>query len=123
MDFKRLDEGNIEIMPGELTPEKVLEEMARLSYETASSPFPPFIQPFEVPASMVDFRSLITGKGLHMDYLNGRPCSTYMERRDERLFFYAKRFMEDRGSPEVFLNLLKESSRPVNTHCGHKLWF
>jgi len=108
MDFKRLNEDTVEIVPGELTPGKVLEEMARLSYETASSPFPPFIQPFEIPESLVDFRSQVTDKGLQMDYLNGKLCSTHVERRDDQLFFDAKRFREDRGSPEAFLNLLKE---------------
>lgn len=108
MDFKRIDEDTVEIMPGELTPQKVLEEMAGLSYETAGSPFPHFIQPVEVPASLVDFKGLVTDEGLHMDYLNGRLCSTHVERRDDRLFFDAKSFREDRGSPEVFLNLLEE---------------
>lgn len=112
MDFRRIDEDIIEIMPGELTPEKLLEEMARLSYEMASSPFPRFIQPFEVPAPLVDFKSLITETSLHMEYLNGRLCSTHVDWRDGRLFFDAKRFREDRGSPEIFLNLLKERLNP-----------
>ena len=109
MDFRRVDEDTIEIMLGELPSEKVLEEMARLSYETASSPFPRFIQPVEVPTPLVDFKSLITENGLRMDYLNGRLCSTYVERTEQRLFFDTKRFREDRGSPEVFLDLLKET--------------
>lgn len=109
MDFKRVDENFYEIRPGELPLEKVLEEMARLSYETASSPLPAFIQPFDFPSSLVDFRSLITHEGLQMDFLNGRLCSTHVEIRGDRLMFDAKRFRDDRGSPEVFLNLLKES--------------
>jgi len=56
----------------------------------------------------VDFRSQVTDKGLQMDYLNGKLCSTHVERRGDRLFFDARRFREDRGSPELFLNLLKE---------------
>ena len=110
MDFKRIDEDTIEIMPGELTSEKVLEEMARLSYETADSPLPAYIQPVEVPVPFVDFRGLITDEAPRMDYLNARLCSTYMETRNDRLFFDAKRFSRDRGSPDVFLNLLKEKN-------------
>ncbi|MGM0427731.1 MAG: hypothetical protein ACQEQ7_10905 [Thermodesulfobacteriota bacterium] len=108
MDYRRIDEDKVEILPGELSLEELLEEMARLSYETAISPFPQYIQPMEVPASLVDFRSLITDAGLHMDYLNGRLCSTHVERREDRLIFDAKRFKEDRGSPRAFLNLLRE---------------
>lgn len=104
-----MDENFYEIMPRGLSLETLLEEMARLSYETAGSPLPDFIQPFDCPSSLVDFRSLITHEGLQMDYLNGRLCSTHVERRGDRLIFDAKRFRDDRGSPEVFLNLLKES--------------
>jgi hypothetical protein len=108
MDFKRIDEDTIEIMPEELAAEKVLEEMARLSYETADSPLPTFILPVEIPAPLVDFRKLVKSGALHMDYLNGRLCSTHVERRNDRLFFDAKRFSRDRGSPELLLNLVKE---------------
>ena len=108
MDFKQVDEQFLEIEPGESSIEKVLEESARLSYETAASPLPGFIQPFEVPSSLVDFRGLMDAKGLHMEFLNGRLCSTYIEIQEGRLIFDAKRFRDSRGSPEVFLNLLKE---------------
>jgi len=108
MDFRQIDEDTIEILPGKLSLERVLEEMARLSYETASSPFPGYIQPVEIPASLVDFKELVTDDGLHMDYLNSKLCSTYVERKEGRLVFDARRFEEDRGSPEVFLDLLKE---------------
>ena len=122
MDFKRIDEDTIEIMPSELTPERVLEEKARLSYETADSPLPAFIQPFEVPAPLVDFRGPITDEDLRMDYLNGRLCSTYVETRNDLLFFNAKRFSRDRGSPYVFLNLLKEKLNAPNNDFGDSLW-
>lgn len=107
MDFVKISEEEIEIIPGDLPTRKVLEEMARLSYETATSPLPQFILPFEIDASLVDFSALAVDKGLQMDYLNGRLCSTFVEIRASRLFFDAVRFREDRGPPEAFLHLLK----------------
>jgi len=113
MDFRRVDENFYEIIPGEFPHETVLEGMARLSYETAGSALPEFIQPFEVPSFLVDFRGLITKEGLQMDFLNGRLCSTHVEMRGDRLLFDAKRFKDDRGSPELFLNLLKTSLKNI----------
>jgi hypothetical protein len=63
----------------------------------------------EIPASLVDFWELVTEDGLHLDYLNGNLCSTYVERKEGLLVFDTTRFEEDRGSPEVFLDLPKES--------------
>ncbi|MCF8062828.1 MAG: hypothetical protein K9M82_09950 [Deltaproteobacteria bacterium] len=108
MDFQRVDESTIEIFPQDHATETVLEAVARLSYETAESPAPFFVQPFEVPPESVDFRSQITGDGLRMDYLNGRLCSTHVQRSGERLLFDAERFQADRGSPEAFLLLVRE---------------
>ena len=108
MDYRRITDGLIEILPGGLPPERVLEEIARLSYELAATVPPGFAQPFDVPTSMVDFKDLVKEEGLRLDYLNGRLCSTYVERRGNRYFFDANRFREDRGSPDAFLNLLKE---------------
>jgi len=116
MDFKRINEDIIEIIPGEQPPEEVLEEMARLSYETSDSPLPMFVFPFEVPASRVAFKDLVTDKGLHMDYLNGKLCSTYVDVKGDRLFFDARRFTEDRGAPEALLNLLKQRERMKMDH-------
>ncbi len=116
MDFKRINEDIIEIIPGERSPEEVLEEMAQLSYETAESPLPRFVFPFEVPVSRVAFKDLVTDKGLHMDYLNGKLCSTYVEIEGDRLFFDARRFTEDRGAPEALLNLLKQRERMKMDH-------
>ncbi len=107
MEFRRVNKDLIEIIPGWRSEEEVLEEVARISYETAESPLPWFIHPFEVPTSRVDFRSLVMDNGLYMDYLNGRLCSTHIEKRGGRLIFDARRFREDRGPPEAFLNLVK----------------
>lgn len=108
MDFVRLEEGIIEILPCGLPARKVLEEMARLSYETALSPLPQFILPFEIESSGVNFADLVSDDGLSMHFLNGRLCSTFVESRNSRLFFDAGRFKEDRGAPEPFLIMLKE---------------
>ena len=122
MDFKRIDQDTIEIKPGELTPERVLKEMARVPYQTADSPLPAFIQPFEVPAPLVDFKGLITDGGLHMDYLNGKQCNTDVKRRNDQLFFNANRFSRDRGSPDVFVNLLEEKLNALKKDFGDRLW-
>jgi len=110
MNYRGINGHTIVVLPGELSREGVLEEMARLSYETASSPFPGYIQPVEIPASLVDFKGLITEEGLDLDYLNGRLCSTYVERREDRLVFDARHFEEDRG---VARGLPRSSYRKV----------
>lgn len=107
MNFVRVNDEMIEILPGNRLPEEVLEVVARLSYELAESPAPFFIQPFDVPAESVDFASLVQEGGLRMDYLNGRLCSTHVSRIEGRLYFDAARFLEDRGSPEAFLSLVR----------------
>jgi hypothetical protein len=108
MDFRRLDDETIEILPEGRKPEAVLEVLARLSYETAESPAPFFVQPFEVPPESVDFRSQITREGLRLDYLNGRLLSTHVQWEGGRLLFDAERFEADRGSPDAFLALARE---------------
>ena len=99
MDYRRITDGLIEIFLGDLPPERALEEIARLSYELAVTVPPSFAQPFDVPASLVDFKDVINEKGLHMGYLNGRLCSTFVEKKGDQYFFDANRFKEDRGSP------------------------
>jgi hypothetical protein len=108
MDFHRVDDTTIEILPEGREAGTILEAVARLSYETAESPAPFYVQPFEVPSESVDFRSQVTGDGLRLDYLNGRLCSTHVKRAGGRLLFDAERFREDRGSPEAFLVLVRE---------------
>lgn len=108
MDFRRISNELIEILPGSLPDDKVLEEIARLSYELAETILPSFAQPFDVPSSLVDFKDFINEKGLYLDYLNGRLCSTYVERKGNRYFFDAHRFEQDRGSANVFLSIVKQ---------------
>ena len=107
MNFARVNDEIIEILPGDRLPEEILEAVARLSYELAESPAPFFIQPFDVPAESVDFASMVQEGELRMDYLNGRLCSTHVSRIEGRFFFDAARFLEDRGSPEAFLVLVR----------------
>ena len=113
MEYRKITEDLIEIIPGGLDANRVLEVIARVSYETASTVPPWFVQPFDIPCDAVDFSALIDDEGLKIDYLNGRLCSTHVFRKGKRYFFDAKRFREDRGSPEIFLrfvqNQLQES--------------
>lgn len=108
MDYKAVSEEEIEILPEGQSIETVLKELARLSYEMAETVPPHFVQPFEVPPSLVDFGDLATENGVHLEYLNGRRCSTHVARRGGRYFLDARAFKEDRGSPEAFLKLLKK---------------
>jgi hypothetical protein len=107
MNFIRVNDEVIEIIPEDRLPEEVLEAVARLSYELAESPAPFFMQPFDVPAESVDFASMVQEGELRMDYLNGRLCSTHVSRVEDRLYFDAARFLEDRGSPEAFLTMVR----------------
>jgi hypothetical protein len=108
MDYRRISENVIEILPGQLPPETILEEMARLSYELAQTNLPSFAQPFDIPSSMIDFKDLFKEDGLRLDYLNGRLCSTFVQRKGNRYFFDSHRFEQDRGSAELFLALVKQ---------------
>ena len=107
MDFRRISNELIEILLGSLPAAKVLEEIARLSYDLAETILPSFAQPFEVSSNSVNLRDFIHAGGLHLDYLNGRLCSTYVERKGNRYFFDAHRFEKDRGSADVFLTFVK----------------
>lgn len=108
MKFRKVSNDFIEIIPGPSSIDKVLEEIARVSYELASTIPPWFIQPFDIPVEAVDFSSLVQEDGLRLDYLNGRFCSTYVVKKGEKYLFDAKRFREDRGSPEMFLSLVQQ---------------
>jgi len=107
MEYRTITKDLIEIIPGTLDATEVLEMMARVSYETASTVPPWFVQPFDIPCDAVDFSALVDEKGLRIDYLNGRLCSTYVIKRGNKYLFDARRFREDRGSPEAFLTLVK----------------
>jgi len=113
MKFRRLTEDIIEIIPGPIAAERVLEEIARLSYELAETIPPWFVQPFDIPPEAVDFSALISDEGLSMDMLNGRLCSTYVFKKEGKYIFDAKRFREDRGSPEMFLRVVQERLREL----------
>lgn len=108
MNFKRIDETTIEIFPENVPVNHLLEQIARLSYELAETIPPWFVQPFDIPPEAINFSELVSKQGLKLEYLNGRLCSTIIEIKDGRLFFDAQTFKQDRGSPELFLTMVKE---------------
>ncbi|MBW1722597.1 MAG: hypothetical protein JRH13_15335 [Deltaproteobacteria bacterium] len=108
MEFVKIDDETIEIFPGGLDPEKLLQEMARISYESAEFLIPGYLHPIDVPSSLVDFSEYVSEKGLALAYLNGKRCSTFVKKRAGRLFFDARKFREERGSPELFLRMVQE---------------
>lgn len=133
MDYQKMDNGDIEIIPGE-TPLKVLfETMARISYELARPVGMGYLQRFETTAEGVDFSRHMELKavfekrkwfnwllgpeqvgeevrGLNMDYVNGRQCKTNVWKNDEGKFvFNAYAYERDRGSPELFLDKVKSA--------------
>ena len=114
MKYRKITEDLIEIIPGDLDVRRVLEMIARVSYETASTVPPWFVQPFDIPPDTVDFSTLIGDEGLKMDYLNGRLCSTYVFKKGKKYFLDAKRFREDRGSPEIFLRLVQARLQEID---------
>jgi len=114
MDFRRVDENFYEIIPGEFSLETVLDQMSRLSYETAGSALPEIIQPGEVPSFLVDFRDLITREGLQMDFLNSRLCSNHVQRQGDRLLFDAKRFRMSEAPLNSSSIFLKRASKLTN---------
>jgi hypothetical protein len=107
MDFQVIDEDRIEIRPGRFSMGKVLEAMARLSYETAETATPFFTQPFDIPSDKVDFADLLNPDGFHLDYLNGRRCSTSVQREGDLFILDASWFRSERGSPMAFLRMVQ----------------
>lgn len=105
---EELLEGFVEIEFEGVEPLTVLEEIARISYETAPCPLHHFVVPFEIEATLSDLSNLIKDNSLCMDYVNGRLCGTYAFVRGRKVLFDKERFLRERGSPEIFLILLRE---------------
>ena len=116
MDYKRLDKNTVEIIPDKVPVRKVINEIARLSYELARPVGLGFLQPSLTSSRDTEFSDYINLDGnldgpwvLEMDYVNGRQCKTYI-RKDEqgRLLLDASVYETDRGSVEGLLDKVKE---------------
>lgn len=113
MNYKRINEREIEIIPGETPIRKVLETMAKVSYESAKPPGSEFLELLGSNSKEVDFSKFVhlnSREVLDMDYVNERPCKTKVRKTDEGKFvFDAWLYETNRGPSEPFLAKVKSA--------------
>jgi hypothetical protein len=113
MNYKRINEHEIEIIPGETPIHKVLETMAKVSYESAKPPGSEFLELLGSNSEEVDFSKFVHLNGhevLDMGYVNERPCKTKVRKTDEGKFvFDAWLYETNRGPSEPFLAKVKSA--------------
>ena len=113
MDYKRINEREIEIIPGGTAIRNVLETMAKVSYESAKPPGSEFLELLGSNSKDVDFSKFVHLNGrdvLDMGYVNERPCKTKVRKTDEgRFIFDAWLYETNRGPSEPFLAKVKSA--------------
>ncbi len=118
LKIRYLDEGFVEIEPQGISPLRVLEQIAIISYETADCPLHHFIMPFEIDPQLSDITGFVRNGSIQMDYVNGRLCSTYAYISGKKILFDGRRFERDRGSTKAFLTLLSYRIKTEKTPDG-----
>ncbi len=108
MEYKRINEREIEITPGPQSIAVVLETIAKLSYVKAVPVQLGYLQPFKLPVDVINFSQFIHEDKLYMDYVNGRRCKTSIRINAGRLIFNAFLFERDRGAVEPLLEAVKD---------------
>jgi len=113
MNYQRINEREIEIIPGATGIRKVLETMARVSYESAKAPGSEFLELLGSNSKQVDFLEFLHLNGqevLDMDYVNERPCKTRVTKTEEGKFIFdAWSYETNRGPSEPFLAKVKSA--------------
>ena len=113
MDYKRINEREIEIIPGGTAIRNVLETMAKVSYESAKPPGSEFLELLGSNSKEVDFSRFVHLNGrevLDMDYVNERPCKTKVTKTEEGKFIFdAWSYETNRGPSESFLAKVKSA--------------
>lgn len=113
MNYKKINDYEIEIIPGITPLDRVLENMARISYESAESPGSEFLELLDTKSKEIDFSSFVHldhHKVLDMDYVNERQCKTKVRKtHDGKYVFDAESYKVNRGSPELFMNKVKSA--------------
>ena len=113
MNYKRINEHEIEIVPEETPINKILVTMARVSYESAKPPSSDFLELLDKKSKEIDFSEFVhlnSSEVLNIDYVNQRQCKTKVRRTDDgKHVFNAWLYEINRGKPEIFLNKVKST--------------
>lgn len=108
MNYKKINEHEIEIIPEDTPIDKILETMARVSYESAKPPGSDFLELLDKESKEMDFSEFVhlnSSEVLNIDYVNERQCKTKVRRIDDgKYVFNAWLYEMNRGSPELFLD-------------------
>jgi hypothetical protein len=111
MNYKKINDDEIEIIPGKTPVDKILETMARISYESAKPPGSDFLELLDTKSKEIDFSEfahLNCYKVLDIDYVNQRQCKTKVRKtNDGKFVFDAWLYKMNRGSPKLFLDKVK----------------
>jgi hypothetical protein len=111
MNYKRINEHEIEIIPEETPVDKILVTMARVSYESAKPPGSDFLELLDKESKEIDFSEFVhlnSSEVLNIDHVNERQCRTKVRRTDDGNYvFNAGLYEINRGKPGIFLNRVK----------------
>ena len=111
MNYKRINNNEIEIIPGRTPIEVVLESLARISYKSAEPPRSEFLELLDQESKTIDFSKFIhldQSEILNMDYVNERNCKTKVRKTgDGKYIFDAHSYQMSRGCPETLLDKVK----------------
>ena len=117
MNYKRINEHEIEIIPEETPIDKILVTMARVSYESAKPPSSDFLGLLNKESEEMDFSEFVhlnSSEVLNIDYVNERQCKTKVRRTDDgKYIFDAWLYESNRGKPEIFLNKVRSTLEDV----------
>jgi hypothetical protein len=111
MDYRRINDSEIEIIPGRTPIEIVLESLARISYESAEPPRSEFLELLDHESETIDFSTFIhldESEILDMDFVNERKCKTKVRKTSGgKYVFDARLYQNSRGRPETLLDKVK----------------
>lgn len=113
MIYKRINDHDIEIIPGRTPIERVLEYLARISYESAEPPRSEFLELLDKESETIDFSAFIhldRSEVLDMDFVNERNCKTKVRKTsDGKYVFDARLYQTSRDCPESLLDKVKSA--------------
>jgi hypothetical protein len=91
MNYKKINDYEIEIIPGKTPIDRVLENMARISYESAETPGSEFLELLDTKSKEIDFSSFVHldhHEVLDMDYVNERQCKTKVRKTHDGKYVF-----------------------------------
>jgi len=113
MNYKRINEHEIEIIPEETPIDKILVTMAKISYESAKPLSSDFLGLLDKETKEIDFSEFVhlnSSEVLNIDYVNERQCKTKVRRTDDgKYVFDAWLYESNMGKPEIFLNKVRST--------------